>query len=66
MHLSRPTATLLMQTSVAAFSRPHDGDAAAGEREKSDPIAARRFWLAQVVRVGVGCSYVWLRLIEKR
>lgn len=27
-------------TSVATFSRPHDGDAAAGEREKSDPIAA--------------------------
>ena len=26
-------------TSVAAFSRPPDGGAAAGEREKRDPIA---------------------------
>ena len=50
-------------TSAAALSRPPDGGMAAGEREKSDPIRGRRFWLAQVVRVGVASSYVWLRLI---
>ena len=27
------------------------------------PHQGRRFWLAQVVGGGVGCSYVWLRLI---
>ena len=41
------------------------GAGSARAREKWAPIDGRRFWLAQVVGVGVGCSYVWLRLIER-